>query len=206
MAPWFWHRKERDADSQNMKITFCALEDRCVAALESSFRHVADVSVRKIDLTKMRTEAWATAGNSFGDMGGGVDRAIDQHFGGLAQKMVQQAIREQFYGELPVGSAVLVYPDGPEKRAVIYAPTMRVPGILHTLLGPSINAYLAARTVFITALRNNIASLACPLFGAGVGGLIPEDAADQMFQAHRLIVQGDWQEVRHCVQAPYVMR
>jgi O-acetyl-ADP-ribose deacetylase (regulator of RNase III) len=184
-----------------MKITFCDLRDDCVSALEAQFRGVEDVVVRQCDLTKIKADAWGTAGNSFGDMGGGVDRAIDLYFGGAAQGMVQRAIQNEFFGELPVGSAVFVQPD-PKKPALIYAPTMRVPG----RLGPSINAYLAARTLFAMALKHRLASLACPLFGTGVGGLMPQDAADQMFQAYRLIVRGEWQQVRHLLQAPYVMR
>jgi hypothetical protein len=131
---------------RKMKLTICDLRDDCVSALELCFQRVTNVKVRKCDLTKVRADAWGTAGNSFGDMGGGVDRAIDQKFEGAAQKKVQQAIRSELYGELPVGTAVLVRPN-PKLPALIYAPSMRVPG----LLGPSINAYLATRTLLITA-------------------------------------------------------
>ena len=79
---------------------------------------------------------------------------------------------------------------------------MRVPG----RLGPSINAYLAMRAILIMALTNGINRLSCPLIGAGVGGLQPEDAAEQMFQAYRLIIQGEWKGIHHSLQAPYVMR
>lgn len=159
------------------------------------------MSVEKADITKLRREAWATAGNSFGDMGGGVDRAVDRFFGGLAQSAVQEAIRENFFNELPVGSAVVVRPT-PDKPALIYAPTMRVPGNI----GTTINAYLAMRAILIAATKEGIKSLACPALGTGVGGLTPDDAADQMFQAYRLIVLGESKSVVHSLQAPYVMR
>jgi O-acetyl-ADP-ribose deacetylase (regulator of RNase III) len=184
-----------------MKITICDLRDDCVTALDARFKGVADVTIRKADLTKLRADAWGTAGNSFGDMGGGVDRAIDQHFNGQAQRLVQEAIRVDFFGELPVGSAIVVRPDQ-RQPALIYAPTMRVPG----RLGPTINAYLAARAMLMLAVKNGFATFACPVFGTGVGGLMPQDAADQMFQAHRLIVQGEWKLVLHSMQAPYIMR
>lgn len=184
-----------------MKITICDLRDDCVTALDARFKGVSDVTVRKSDLTTIKADAWGTAGNSFGDMGGGVDRAVDQYFGGQAQKLVQQAIRDEFLGELPVGSAVMVRPD-PKKPALIYAPTMRVPG----RLGLTINAYLAMRAMLLLAMKKSITSLACPVFGTGVGGVMPQDAADQMFQAYRLIVQGEWQHVLHSLQAPYIMR
>ena len=110
-----------------LKLTICDLREDCVTAIKMRFARVNSVSVETADITKLRREAWATAGNSFGDMGGGVDRAVDQFFGGLAQTAVQDAIRQNFFNELPVGSAEVVRPS-PSKPVLIYAPTMRVPG------------------------------------------------------------------------------
>jgi len=182
-------------------LTVCDLRDDCIAAIKKRFVGIDHVSADKIDITKLRVDAWATAGNSFGDMGGGVDRAIDQFFSGQAQPAIQDAIRGEFFSELPVGAAVVVRPM-PKKPALIYAPTMRVPGNV----GKTINAYLAMRAILIAAIKEGFVSLACPTLGTGVGGITPEDAADQMFQAYRLIVIGEFKSVVHSLQAPYVMR
>jgi O-acetyl-ADP-ribose deacetylase (regulator of RNase III) len=184
-----------------MNLTICDLREDCVAALNDAFHGVADVMVLNKDLTRVRADAWAAAGNSFGDMGGGVDRAIDQHFDGKAQIAVQQMIRDDYCGELPVGSAVVAKPTASEP-ALIYAPTMRIPG----RLGPSVNAYLAMRAILLAAIRHGFASIACPMLGSGVGGLAAPDAAEQMWQAHRQIVQGKWREVLHPLLAPYAAR
>ena len=164
-----------------LALKLCDLRDDCIAAVSNRFAGVESVTTEKKDITKLRVEAWATAGNSFGDMGGGVDRAIDKFFSCRAQSAVQDAIRTSFFGELPVGSAVLVRPE-PQKPALIYAPTMRVPGNVQG----TINAYLAMRAILIAAIKERIGSLACPTLGTGVGGIPPGDAADQMFQAYRL--------------------
>ena len=36
--------------------------------------------------------------------------------------------------------------------------------------------------------------------------LHPDDATDQMFQAYRLIIMGEFVTIVHSVQAPYIMR
>jgi O-acetyl-ADP-ribose deacetylase (regulator of RNase III) len=187
--------------SARLQLTVCDLRDDCVTAVRKRFAGIDSVIAEKTDITKLRSDAWATAGNSFGDMGGGVDRAIDAFFSGLAQTAVQDAIRRDFFNELPVGSAVVVRPS-PKKPVLIYAPTMRVPGNV----GTTINAYLAMRAIFIAVIKEGVKSLACPTLGTGVGGLMPEDAADQMFQAYRLIILGEYTSVVHSLQAPYVMR
>jgi len=185
----------------HFQLTICDLREDCVTAIQKRFARVDSVCSEKADITKLGRDAWATAGNSFGDMGGGADRAVDQFFGGLAQTAVQDAIRQNFFNELPVGSAVVVRPS-PSKPVLIYAPTMRVPGNV----GTTINAYLAMRAILIAATKEGIRSLACPTLGTGFGGLTPDDAADQMFQAYRLIILGEFKSVVHSLQAPYVMR
>jgi O-acetyl-ADP-ribose deacetylase (regulator of RNase III) len=187
--------------SARLQLTVCDLREDCIVAVKKRFTGIDSVVAEKADITKLRRDAWATAGNSFGDMGGGVDRAIDGFFSGLAQTAVQDAIRREFFNELPVGSAVVVRPS-PRKPVLIYAPTMRVPGNV----GTTINAYLAMRAILTAVTKESIRSLACPTLGTGVGGITPDDAADQMFQAYRLIILGEFTSVVHSLQAPYVMR
>ncbi len=79
---------------------------------------------------------------------------------------------------------------------------MRVPGNI----SETVNAYLAMRAILIAAVKESIGSLACPTLGTGIGGITPEDAADQMYQAYRLIVMGEFSKVVHSLQAPYLMR
>jgi hypothetical protein len=70
--------------STRLQLTICDLRDDCVTAIRNRFAQIESVKVLKKDIIGLRPDARATAGNSFGDMGGGVDRAIDAHFSGRA--------------------------------------------------------------------------------------------------------------------------
>ena len=183
------------------QLILCDLREDIVQALGVAFAEAECVLVKRKTIVRIKCSAFATAGNSFGDMGGGVDKAIDDYSGGEYQRLVQERIRGDHFGELPVESAVFVQPAS-KRPGLIYAPTMRVPGRIH----PSINAYLAMRAILGTMIKLDLPSVACSALGTGVGGLAPEDAADQMYQAYRMVVEGDWRAVRHSLQAPYVMR
>lgn len=63
-----------------LQLTLCDLRDDCVNAVRDRFAAVEAFVAEKGDITRQRKDAWATAGNSFGDMGGGVDKAIDTFF------------------------------------------------------------------------------------------------------------------------------
>jgi hypothetical protein len=93
---------------------------------------------------------------------------IDGFFSGLAQAAVQEAIRRDFFNELPVGSAVVVRPS-PKKPVPIYAPTMRVPGNV----GTTINAYLAMRAILIAPRKKGLRVWLAPLSGLASAGLHP---------------------------------
>jgi O-acetyl-ADP-ribose deacetylase (regulator of RNase III) len=172
--------------STQSHLILCDLREDVTQALERAFSGVESVSVRKKDITRIKYSAFATAGNSFGDMGGGVDKAIDDLSRGAYQRMVQERIRAEWFGELPVGAAVFIQPDG-KTPGLIYAPTMRVPGNVNG----SVNAYLGMRAILTTMVKFSLPSVSCAALGTGVGGLTADDAADQMYQAHRMIVKGE---------------
>ena len=138
-------------------------------------------------------------------MGGGIDKAIDDFHRG--RRPVMAAISEEFYGELPVGAALVVELPAHRFPFVIAAPTMRYPGNVQG----SINAYLAMRGSLVAVLKHNsaggrqIRSLAVPGLGTGVGGLGYQEAAEQMRAAYDNIVGGEWRNIVHAAQAPFVM-
>ena len=65
---------------------------------------VPGVEVVHGNLLDLGCDAVVSPANSFGDMSGGIDKAIDDFHDGEAQRRVMAAIAEQFLGELPVGS------------------------------------------------------------------------------------------------------
>jgi O-acetyl-ADP-ribose deacetylase (regulator of RNase III) len=132
-------------------------------------------------------DAVVSPANSFGIMNGGIDQAYTERFGTKVQARVQKEIRERYWGELPVGAAVIVRTDDPEFPWCISAPTMRVP----EQISRTLNAYLAFRAVRLAVQRHNaenelpIRSILCPGLGTTTGKLDYDLCARQMLCAYR---------------------
>jgi O-acetyl-ADP-ribose deacetylase (regulator of RNase III) len=193
---------------EGLRISLGDLNEGVARALAAAFRGVPAIEVVEGNLLDLDGEAIVSPANSFGDMGGGIDKAIDDFHRGAAQKAVMASIAEACYGELPVGMALVV--EVPSRRwpFVVAAPTMRVP----SRVAGSLNAYLAMRAALVAVLRHNatggrpIRRLAVPGLGTGVGGMAPGDAAEQMRTAYDSVVGGNWRRVLHPAQAPYAFR
>ena len=128
-----------------------------------------------------------TPGNSFGLMDAGMDLAVVRCFGEHVMHFIQKRIIEDYLGEQPVGTSVIV-PTGDERRPyVAHTPTMRVP---MNITGTD-HAYLAMWAALTAIHRHNrlenrkIQHLVCPALGTGTGGLNPLEAALQMLLAYR---------------------
>jgi O-acetyl-ADP-ribose deacetylase (regulator of RNase III) len=124
----------------------------------------------------------ATAGNSFGLMDAGMDLAVLKFFGTQIQDRIQQRILEDYCGEQPVGTAIIVETDRLDHPYVAHAPTMRVP----MNISGTDHVYLAtwATLLAVRHLNRNtqrkIETLVCPAFGAGTGGVPGIEAGFQM--------------------------
>jgi O-acetyl-ADP-ribose deacetylase (regulator of RNase III) len=191
-----------------LRLTVGDIQLDLARALAAAFAGAADVEVVCGSLLDLSCDAVVSPANSFGNMGGGIDKAIDDFHGGAAQSAVTGAIAEHFLGELPVGSALVVELPAPRWPFIVAAPTMRVPGSIQG----TINAYLAMRAALVAVLKHNrtaarpIGSLAVPGLGTGVGGLGYEDAATQMRSAWDSVIGEKWKSVRIGAQAPYALR
>lgn len=133
---------------------------------------IADIQPGKM---RVKTVGVVLAGNSFGLMDGGIDLAAARRWKN-AQKEVQSAIAEQFFGELPVGCAVTVKSDG---MLLVYAPTMQVP---ISIVG-SAHVFYAALAALREAKRYGISELWIPMLGCGVGEMSIQDSAMQIANA-----------------------
>lgn len=192
----------------SLRVSLGDVNPDVAEALASAFTDVAAAEVVQGNLLDLSCDAIVSPANSFGDMGGGIDKAIDDFHHGEAQRRVVAAIAQHFFGELPVGAALVV--EVPTRRFpfVVAAPTIRVPGSV----AGTINAYLAMRAALVAVLRYNatasrpIRSLAVPGLGTGVGGLSAEAAAEQMRTAYENVIGGAWREVAHPAMAPYALR
>jgi O-acetyl-ADP-ribose deacetylase (regulator of RNase III) len=192
----------------SLRLSLGDLNAKVVAALADAFAGAEAVEVVEGNLLDLECHAIMSPANSFADMGGGIDKAIDDFHGGAAQKAVMAGIAEHFFGELPVGAALIVELPARRFPFVVAAPTMRVPGGV----ADTINAYLSLRAPLVAVLRHNkvqgrpIRSLAVPGLCTGVGGMHPAEAAGQMRAAYDAVVGGRWQHVASPIQAPYALR
>lgn len=194
--------------SAGLRLSLGDLSPAVARALADAFADADEVEVVEGNLLGLDCDAVVSPANSFGDMGGGIDKAIDDFHGGKAQDAVRAAISERFFGELPVGMALVVELPAPRLPFVVAAPTMRVAGAV----AGTINAYLSMRAALVAVLLHNsgggrpIRGLAVPGLCTGVGGMDPAEAAEQMRAAYDSVVGGRWRQVVSPVQAPYAMR
>src|ERR1700730_3625390 len=108
---------------------------------QRAFDGVHGVTIVEEDILTGTCDALVSPANSFGYMDGGIDLAYLRFFGLELQSIVQQKIKSDFHGELPVGQAMVV-PTGHESIPyLVAAPTMRIPD----KIGETVNVYLSFR-------------------------------------------------------------
>ena len=195
----------KNIPAQTLRLSLCDRNPEMVDAWIDTFHDVPAVEILEGSLLDLDCNALVSPANSFGDMSGGIDKAIDDFYHGAAQNAVMSAIRDRYLGELPVGMALIV--SLPSKRLpfLVAAPTMRVP----STVADTINAYLSLRAALVAVLRHNqetqtpIRSLAVSGLCTGVGGMDYGVAAQQMRSAYDTIIGGRWQSIVHPAMAPY---
>jgi len=122
-------------------------------------------------------------------MDGGVDAVIKRHLGAGIQLRVQRAIRDQFGGPLPIGSAVCVRSGATNPKFLISTPTMTqsVENVRETL-----NVALACAAAFQAIHMQNeqepgsIESVALVGMGAATGRVPPQVCANLMWAGYTL--------------------
>ncbi len=136
-------------------------------------------------------DAIISPANSWGFMDGGIDAVYIDRFHPQLEHRLMELIRRHFYGELPVGQAVIIPTGDKEIPYMISAPTMRVPSVVKN----TVNAYLAFRAALIAIKKWNvpanieprIESLICPGLGTAIGQIPPFACAKQMYEAYKAI-------------------
>lgn len=144
-----------------------------------------------------------SAANSFGLMDGGVDAAIIDFFGPSLMAQVQEQIQDEFLGEQPVGTSIIVETGHPKHPFIAHTPTMRVPMDIRR----TDNVYLAMWAMLLAVRAHNrrnqrrIEIVACPGLGTGTGRVPYAEAARQMALAYRHALNPptkiDWELADH---------
>jgi O-acetyl-ADP-ribose deacetylase (regulator of RNase III) len=159
-----------------------------IAAWEAEFADLPNVELIHGGFEYLAAfDCMVSPANSFGIMDGGVDLAISHFFGWSLMERVQKRIVEEFLGEQPVGTSIIVETGKAKHPYLSHTPTMRVPmPIAHTD-----HVYTAMGAMLLAVHRHNLNSerpieiVACPGLGTGTGRMPYREAARQMALAYR---------------------
>jgi O-acetyl-ADP-ribose deacetylase (regulator of RNase III) len=170
-----------------LKLILVALEPALAKAFRELFGSLPNVKIVEGKFEQLTDyDCMVSAANSFGLMDGGVDAAITRFFGYELQKRVQQRIIDDFLGEQPVGTAIILETGHPKHPFLAHVPTMRIPmDISHTD-----HVYLAMWAMLLAVRQHNLKSekqiktVACPGLGTGTGHVPFRQAARQMALAY----------------------
>jgi O-acetyl-ADP-ribose deacetylase (regulator of RNase III) len=131
-------------------------------------------------------DCMVSAANSFGLMDGGVDAAITNFFGEQLQRRVQQRILDEYLGEQPVGTSMIVATNHEKHPYIAHTPTMRVP----MTIADTDNVYTAMWAMLLAVRQHNqtaaepITIVACPGLGTATGRMPFDEASRQMALAY----------------------
>ena len=151
-------------------------EDKEIKVVEDNFIHFMNTNDVKCIVSPA---------NSYGIMNGGYDLAIIDYFGESLQKEVQKKIKQDFYGEQPIGTAISVnIPGSKTNQVLIHVPTMQTP---KPVKDDNI-VYQCMRVALMEALKLKVKSIAIPAFGGGTGNLSANVIAKRMEEAYEQII------------------
>jgi len=171
----------------NLKLVLVDPKRELCDAFRDQFQSLPNVEIVVGKFEQLPTfDCMVSAANSFGLMDGGVDYAITQFFGYKLQDKVQKRIVDEFLGEQPVGTSIIVETNHPKHPYIAHTPTMRVPmDIAHTDY-----VYLAMWAMLLAVRQHNmkdgrqIEVIACPGLGTATGHVPYRQAARQMALAY----------------------
>jgi len=181
---------QRTEEKMNIQIFLRDKNIDLVNAWKKEFDGCKNVEVSCGDIFDLEADAIISPANSFGFMGGGIDLVYSKYFGRELEKALQEKIRSDFHGELPVGLAAIVKTKNDKIKFLVSCPTMRVPEEIST----TVNAYLSFRAGLIEVEKFNrendqkIKSILCPGLGTLSGRIPVSNCAKQMRYAYDLIV------------------
>jgi O-acetyl-ADP-ribose deacetylase (regulator of RNase III) len=168
-----------------MIFKFIDINPKLAEAWKKVFDGIKNVEVHNASIFDFPSDAIVSPANSFGYMNGGIDFSISKNLGWHIEKKVQEKIRNDFFGELLVGQALIVETEHKDFPYLVSAPTMRTP----MTITRSPNVYLAMKAILILLrygkinnelVSNKIKSIAIPGLGTGVGNVAPIVCARQM--------------------------
>lgn len=174
-----------------LKFKLVAFNVELYYAWKKYFDNVEQVEIIDGDILKQKGDAIVSPANSFGYMDGGLDLKYSKHFGWQLESRVRARLENEYFGEIPVGNALIIETGSQDIPYLISAPTMRVPSDVSN----TVNAYLAFKAILQACLKHNklhrkIKTVLCPGLGTGEGRMAAEVCAKQMYMAYQVVFNG----------------
>ncbi len=170
-----------------MKLILVAPNPLLSNAFQENFHYLPNVEIINNYFEAVpEYDCLVSPANSFGLMDGGIDAAIIKYFGDSLMTLVQQKILDEYLGEQPVGTSMIVETGHPQHPFLAHTPTMRVP---MSIAGTDI-PYVAMWAMLLAIRRHNrqqeqqIRTVVCPGLGTGIGQVSYQEAARQMALAY----------------------
>ena len=164
-----------------MKLYLVDIYEPLVVEWRRAFKKFSSVEVIQGNILTVAEDTIVSPANGYGAMDGGIDLAYRDFFGVQIEDVVRSTIAENYEEYQPVGQALLVKTGHKKIPRMISAPTMIVPQPI-----PASNCFLAKNAILNIASQNSkeISSVYCPGLGTGIGGVDPDEAANEMARAY----------------------
>jgi O-acetyl-ADP-ribose deacetylase (regulator of RNase III) len=142
----------------NVKLILVSPEPALYAAFREEFEGLPNVEVVDGFFEQLpEFDCMVSPANSFGLMDGGVDAAIIRFFGDALMDRVQERILDEYLGEQPVGTSMMVETEHPRHPFLAHTPTMRVPMPIARTDYP----YLAMWAMLLAVRRHSLTHAPC---------------------------------------------
>ena len=179
----------------DIEIRFVSLDNRIDPMIRKVFADLDNVSGKKTVIKICKSaDCIVSPANSFGQMDGGIDAALTEMLSvddepDYIGKKVREIIWNEYFGEQPIGTCLMVPTDNDKFPWLAHAPTMTTP----MNVKGSFNPYYAFKAVLCEVLKINrsftipehrIKSVLTTTFATGCGGVELEEALEQMKLAY----------------------
>lgn len=195
---------------ENINIHFVSLDTNLPEHCKNIFSKYSNITYSVGNIQNCNShDCIVSPANSFGQMDGGIDAALSymlqkdydvDHIG----RKVRKVIAEEYSGEQPIGTCILVKTENPKFPFLAHAPTMTIPQNVNRTL----NAYYAFKAV-LEAINfhnktstNKIKSILTTTFCTGCGEMSLEQSLKQMRYAYDVVnnpIGDDWADANEHV-------
>lgn len=186
---------EQQERKLKMKLVLCDKNITLCNEWQKYFKNEQNVKIVCADFRAVpEFDCIVSPANSFGIMDGGFDLALINYFGLELMKLVQAKIKNEYAGEQPVGTCLIVETGNKKHPYLAHTPTMRVPRIIREYD----TVYNAMRAMLLAVKKHkDIKTVLCTGLGTATGNVPFNIAAKQMYLAYENIVNPpkeiDWQ-------------